>query len=420
MAGVLDGGHLHAQADAQVGNLLLAGKAHGANLAFHPALAKAAGHQDGVKAGQLAHVVGGEGLGVNVVDLDLGMVVDAGVAQGLVERLVGVRQVGVLAAHGDAHRVSWVVHLAHQVVPAGEVGRLGEQLQLHADQLVQTLLVQHAWHLVDGVHVLHGDHAMQRHVREQADLLALVLGDAAVGPAQQGVGLDADLAQLLHRVLGGLGLELACGRDPGHVGEVHEGSVARAHLQAELAGGLQERQGLDVAHRAANFHDRHVHIHRTPADEVLDLVGDVRNDLHGLAQVVAPALFLEHRFVDLAGGEVVGALHPCGDEALVVAEVQIGLGAVVGDEDLTVLEGAHRARIHVEVGVELDEGDGEAARFEDGRQRRGGDALAQRGHHTACDEDKLGHGSWQSAAGTLCFTSPIPAQWEIESIPAGS
>jgi hypothetical protein len=32
----------------------------------------------------------------------------------------------------------------------------------------------------------------------------------------------------------------------------------------------------------------------------------VRDDLHGLAQVVAAAFLLEHALVDLAGGEVVG------------------------------------------------------------------------------------------------------------------
>ena len=36
----------------------------------------------------------------------------------------------------------------------------------------------------------------------------------------------------------------------------------------------------------------------------LDLVGDVRNDLHGLAQVVAAALLLDDGLVDLAGGEI--------------------------------------------------------------------------------------------------------------------
>jgi len=37
----------------------------------------------------------------------------------------------------------------------------------------------------------------------------------------------------------------------------------------------------------------------------LDLVGDVGNDLDGAAEVVAPALLLDHRAVDLARGDVV-------------------------------------------------------------------------------------------------------------------
>jgi hypothetical protein len=45
---------------------------------------------------------------------------------------------------------------------------------------------------------------------------------------------------------------------------------------------------------------------RAALDELLDLVGDVRDDLHGLAQIVAAALFLQHGLVDLAGGEIVG------------------------------------------------------------------------------------------------------------------
>ena len=50
------------------------------------------------------------------------------------------------------------------------------------------------------------------------------------------------------------------------------------------------------------------------------------------------------RVVDLAGGEVVLLAHARRQEALVVAEVEVGLGAVVGDEHLAVLERAHRAR----------------------------------------------------------------------------
>ena len=52
-------------------------------------------------------------------------------------------------------------------------------------------------------------------------------------------------------------------------------------------------------------------------------------------------------------------------EALVVAEVEVGLGAVVGDEHFAVLERRHRAGIDVDVRVELEVGDADAAGGED-------------------------------------------------------
>jgi hypothetical protein len=46
-----------------------------------------------------------------------------------------------------------------------------------------------------------------------------------------------------------------------------------------------------------------------------------------------------------------------------VTEVEIGFGAVVGDEDLAVLVRRHRARIDVQIRITLLEGDSEAAAF---------------------------------------------------------
>ena len=85
-----------------------------------------------------------------------------------------------------------------------------------------------------------------------------------------------------------------------------------------------------------------------------------------------------------------------------VAIVEIGFGTVVGDEDLAVLKRAHRPRIDIEIRVQLDEGDLEAARLQDGRQRRRRDALAQRGHHAAGDEDELGHCMQHPSADECC------------------
>ena len=130
----------------------------------------------------------------------------------------------------------------------------------------------------------------------------------------------------------------------------------------------------------------------------LDLVGDVRDDLHRAAQVVAAALLGDDGVVDAAGGDVAVALHELVDEALVVAQVQVGLGAVLGDEDLAVLEGAHGAGVDVDVGVELLVGDLQAALLEQAPERGGRDALAETGHDTAGDEDVFGHGATPAGA----------------------
>ena len=73
-------------------------------------------------------------------------------------------------------------------------------------------------------------------------------------------------------------------------------------------------------------------------DELLDLVGDVRDHLHRAAEVIAAALLADHALVDLAGREIVALAHLGLDEALVVAEIEVGLGAVLGHEDFAVLE----------------------------------------------------------------------------------
>jgi hypothetical protein len=60
-----------------------------------------------------------------------------------------------------------------------------------------------------------------------------------------------------------------------------------------------------------------------------------------------------------------------------VAEVEVGLGAVFGHEDFPMLEGAHRAGVDVDVGIELEVGNLDSAGFENRPEGGGGDALAQ-------------------------------------------
>ena len=126
-------------------------------------------------------------------------------------------------------------------------------------------------------------------------------------------------------------------------------------------------------------------------DAGLDFVGDVRDHLHRGAEIVAAALLADDVFVHLAGGEIVALAERGAHEALVVAEVEVGFGTVLGDEYLAVLERAHGARIDIDIGVELEERNLEPTGFEDGGQGGGGDALAERGHNATGHKDIFGH-----------------------------
>ena len=192
-------------------------------------------------------------------------------------------------------------------------------------------------------------------------------------------------------MLGRLGLGLAGRGNVGHQRQVHEHRSLGTHFDAQLANSLEERLGLDVTHGTANFDHRDVGIAGTLDDPALDLVGNVRNHLDGRAQVVATALLAQYFLVDPPGGEVVGAAHGRGNKTLVMAQVQVGLGAIMGDKHFPMLERAHGARIDVDIGIELEHRDLQTPSLEDGGQGCRGNAFAQRRYNTTRDEDVARH-----------------------------
>ena len=228
-------------------------------------------------------------------------------------------------------------------------------------------------------------------------------GKLAVAAANQNVGLNSDAQHFLHAVLRGLGLQLAGGGDERHQRQVREDDIFRAQFEAHLPNRFEERQRFDVAHRAADFDEHDVHAVGDFAERGLDFVGDVRDHLHRLAEIIAAALLGDDGFVDAAGGPVMVARQVRGGEALVMAEVEIGFRAVVGDEHFAVLIGRHRAGIDVQVGIALLEGNSEAAAFQQAADRSRCHALAEGRNHAARNKDILRAGpqSAQNSSGRV-------------------
>ena len=176
---------------------------------------------------------------------------------------------------------------------------------------------------------------------------------------------------------------------------MHVQHIGPADVLAHLADGLEEREALDVADGPADLddHDVGIAVASDPSDPFLDLVGDVRDDLDRSPEVIAATFLRDDGLVDAPGRDVADLRQILVDEAFVVTQVKVRLGAVVGDEDLAVLVRRHGPRVHVDVRIQLEHGDPQAPCLEQPTDAGGGDAFAEGGGHASGHKDILRHGS---------------------------
>ena len=113
------------------------------------------------------------------------------------------------------------------------------------------------------------------------------------------------------------------------------------------------------------------------------------NDLNGVTEVLAPAFLGDDLRVDLTGRDIGIPSQFDIEEPLVVAHVEVGLGAVVGDIDLTVLERIHGAGIDIQIRVEFLHRDAQTACLEQIAQTRRCEPLTQGGGDPSGHEEML-------------------------------
>src|SRR6185503_17782125 len=313
----------------EVGHSVLARVAHGGDLPLDAAFAEAAGHEDRVHAGEGGRARRFQVGGLDVVHLHARSRPQPRMTQRLVEGDVGIPDLDVLPDHGDIHRRIVLGARSDNLLPLAKVGRRRLDAELVADDLVELLLVQQDRDPVDVVRVDCGDDGALLDVGEERDLAPLFRRQRVAAAAQQYIGLDADAPQLLHGMLGRLGLDLAGAADDGHQRQVHVHAAAAALLDADLADRLEEGQRLDVADGPADLDHADVGVAGAQPDAADDLVGDVRDDLDRRTEVVAAPLARDHALVDAPRREVAVAARRGAHEALVVTEVEVGLGAIL-------------------------------------------------------------------------------------------
>ena len=395
VARVFDDGDLHAETQSQIRDVLFAGVLRREDHALDAAVAEAARHENAAHAAELFfQILFGERFGVYPADGNVRPHSVARVAQRLDHGEIGVMQLRIFADERDGHALRAAVDAADHFLPLGKIRLRLAETELAADGVAHVRLFKHERRFIQhrDRHVL--DDAVALHIAEVCDLAEDVLVlDRLVAAQHDDVRGNAHALQLLDGVLRRLGLVLARGLEIRHERHVDIERILTPDLKPDLPDGLEKRLALDIADRAADLGDDDIRagLFADLIDELLDLVGDVRDDLHGAAEILAAALLFEHTGIHLARGEIRELVEVLVNEAFVVAEIEIGLRAVLGDVDLAVLVRAHRAGIDVDVGVELLRRDLEPARLQKTSERGGGDALAETGNHAAGDENVLCH-----------------------------
>src|SRR5580704_4630010 len=389
VACVFDCGALHAEADAEKGNFVIAGVLDGVDHALDAALAEAAGNENAVVA--LEPLFRGferiDFLGFDPVDDGFVMIREAAVQQGFAQTFVGVFELDIFADDADVHFAFGMVQAPQHVEPRLHVGGALFEAEEADDLRVEAFFAELDGDFVNCFHVFHGNNAGFGDVAEEGYFFLEILGDVAIASAKKDIGLNADAEHFFDRMLGRLGLEFAGGGDVGNESDVNEQRVFGSEFEAHLANGFEERQGFDVADCASDFDDDNVDTFSDASEAAFDFVGDVGNDLDGFSEVIAAALLGENGFVDAAAGPVIVAGKLDVGEAFVVAEVEVGFSTIVGDKDFAVLIRAHSAGIHVQVRVTFLDGDFKAATFEETTDGRCRYALTERRNNTASYKD---------------------------------
>ena len=122
-----------------------------------------------------------------------------------------------------------------------------------------------------------------------------------------------------------------------------------------LTDSFEERCGFDVADSTADLGDNDVSI-LFLADTVnsfLDLICDMWDDLNSSAEIVSPALLVENSPVYLTCCNVGVHREIFIDETLIVAEVEVGLSTVIGNENFAMLIWGHCTRVEIYIRVKL-------------------------------------------------------------------
>ena len=170
---------------------------------------------------------------------------------------------------------------------------------------------------------------------------------------------------------------------------------------------FKEGLAFDIAYRAAYLRHNYVGVTLLAyaVDEFLYFVGNMRNYLYGLAEIISATLFVEHVPVYLTGSKVGILIELDIYESFVVSEVEVGFRAILRNVHFTVFVRTHCTGVHVDIRVKLLSHNLKSSCLEQSAKARHCNTFTQARYYTACNKYVLCHTS--TSPSNTFLASPV-------------
>ncbi len=95
----------------------------------------------------------------------------------------------------------------------------------------------------------------------------------------------------------------------------------------------------------------------------------MRNNLHGLAEILTVSLLRDHIIIDAARSHIVGLTGAHIQETLIMSKVEISFSPIIGYVTFAMLVWVKRSRVDVDIRVEFLNGDRKSSGLQQLTQR---------------------------------------------------
>ena len=302
-------------------------------------------------------------------------------------------QFHILPDNGNFQRIFVMADLIHHFFPFFHINGRTIQPKLFHDDLIHLFIQQIQGNLIDGIGIDNLNDRFPIHIAEESDLFLHFIRHPLFHTAGDNIRMDPQPLQFVDAVLGRFCFRFAGSMEIRHEGAVNIEDIIGADFPFHLTDGFQKGLGLNIADGTADLGDHHIGIafFARTQNAFFDLIGHMRNHLHRTAEIITATFFFQNGVINLAAGGVAVFGEIDINKTFIMTDIQIGFGAVVGDENFTVLIRAHGAGVDIDIWVKLLADHFQTAIFQNAAERRCGDPFSQRRYNTAGHKNKFCH-----------------------------